>query len=86
MLMPRYWWPDLSQLVKDVCGACRQCQRANVRRRHLSAKFSPLKNVNHAKLLPRQEYGIDFYGHHDGNILVAIDLCTREVKLWFLRK
>ena len=86
MLMLRYWWPDMNQLVKGVCGACRQCQRANVRRRHLSAAFSPLTNVNHAKLLPRQEYGIDFYGHHDGNILVAIDLCTREVKLWFLRK
>ena len=35
--------------------------------------------------LPRQQYGIDFYGHADGQILVAIDLCTREVLLWFLK-
>ena len=34
--------------------------------------------------LPRQCYGIDFYGHQNGEILVALDLCTREVLLWFL--
>jgi transposase InsO family protein len=34
--------------------------------------------------LPRQAYGIDFYGHEKGEILVAVDLCTREVSLWFL--
>ena len=36
-------------------------------------------------LLPRQQYGIDYYGHANGNILVAIDLCTREVILWFTK-
>jgi transposase InsO family protein len=35
--------------------------------------------------LPRQAYGIDFYGHEKGEILVAIDLCTREATLWFLQ-
>ncbi len=35
-------------------------------------------------LLPRKAYGIDFYDHAKGEILVAIDLCTREVNLWFL--
>ena len=35
--------------------------------------------------LPRQAYGIGFYGHTKGNILVAIDLCTREVTLWFVK-
>ena len=35
--------------------------------------------------LPRQAYGIDFYGHEKGEILVAVDLCTREVSFWFLR-
>ncbi len=34
--------------------------------------------------LPRQKYGIDFHGHVKGEILVAIDLMTREVCLWFL--
>ncbi len=33
--------------------------------------------------MPRQAYGIDFYGHEQGEILVAIDLCTREATLWF---
>ena len=35
--------------------------------------------------LPRQQHGIDFYGHAKGEILVVIDLCTREVLLWFLQ-
>jgi hypothetical protein len=34
--------------------------------------------------LPRQKYGIDFHGHVKGEILVAIDLVTREVCLWLL--
>ena len=34
--------------------------------------------------MPRQAYGIDFYGHEQGEILVAVDLCTREAILWFL--
>ena len=34
--------------------------------------------------LPRQAYGIDSYGHEKGEILVAVDLCTREATLWFL--
>ena len=34
--------------------------------------------------MPRQAYGIDFYGHEQGEILVAVDLCTRETTLWFL--
>jgi transposase InsO family protein len=34
--------------------------------------------------LPRQAYDVDLYGHDKGEILVAVDLCTREVSLWFL--
>ncbi len=33
---------------------------------------------------PRQKYGIDFHGHAKGEILVAINLVTREVCLWLL--
>ena len=43
MPMQRYWWPDMNDLCKRVCRAYRQCKRAKVRRRHLSATFSPLK-------------------------------------------
>jgi hypothetical protein len=31
--------------------------------------------------LPRQHYGLDFYGLHKGEILVIIDLFSREVIL-----
>ena len=34
-----------------------------------------------AKALPRQHYGLDFYGVHKGEVLVIIDLFSREVIL-----
>jgi hypothetical protein len=35
-------------------------------------------------LLPRQRYGIDFYGVHNGKILVMVGLFFRETMLEFL--
>jgi hypothetical protein len=35
-------------------------------------------------MLPRQDYGIDFYGVFKGEILVIVDLFTRETILTFL--
>ena len=77
----RYWWPKMNILVHQVCSACRKCQLAQIRRKHLAVPYTPKAT----QLLPRQAYGIDFYGHKDGNILVAIDLCSREVILWFIK-
>ena len=37
------------------------------RRKHLAVEFEHPKSM----LLPRQQYGIDFYGHANGNILVV---------------
>ncbi len=34
-----------------------------------------------ARALPRQHYGLDFYGMHKDEILVIIDLFSREVIL-----
>jgi hypothetical protein len=34
-----------------------------------------------ARALPRQHYGLDFYGVHKGEILVNIDMFSREVIL-----
>jgi transposase InsO family protein len=79
-LSSKYWWPKMAKLINRVCAACRQCQLAQIRRKHLHATFE-----GKPKLLPRQAYGIDFYGHAKGYILVAIDLCTREVILWFVK-
>ena len=78
-LSTRFWWPNMKILITEVCKACRQCQLARIRRKHLSIPYTPKQTLH----LPRQSYGIDFYGHKKGNILVAIDLCSREVILWF---
>ncbi len=63
-----------------ICQACQPFQAAKVRRQQLSAAFEQADKED----LPRQAYGIDFYVHTHGDILVALDLCTREVSLWFL--
>jgi transposase InsO family protein len=34
--------------------------------------------------MPRQSYGIDFYGVPKGEILVIVDLCTRETTLAYM--
>ena len=68
--------------IAEMCKSCAVCQRNQVRRQNLSAEFrqAKLKDLP----MPRQAYGIDFYGHEQGEILVAVDLCTREATLWFL--
>ncbi len=53
-----------------------------MRLQRLSLEFAE-EDVNQLPL-PRQKYGIDFHGHAKGEILVAIDLVTREVCLWLL--
>ena len=82
-LEQRYYWPNMKEQVVDICTSCPDCQRAKVRRQQLQQEFK--EAGNQGLPLPRQQYGIDFYGHAKGEILVAIDLCTREVLLWFLQ-
>ena len=64
--------------IKMICKACEPCQTAKVRRQQPSAAFVQADTED----LPPPS--IDFYGHTHGEILVALDLCTREVSLWFL--
>ena len=37
-------------------------------------------------MLPRQDYGIDFYGVYNGEIMVIVDLFTRETMLTYLNQ
>ena len=80
-LSQKYFWPDMNVNIKKTVKACRECHLAHTRRKILAQTFS----TKTQQLYPRQAYGLDFYGHEKGEILVAIDLCTREVTLWFLR-
>ncbi len=64
--------------IKMICKACKPCQTAKVRRQQLSAAFDQADKED----LPPPS--IDFYGHTHGDILVAIDLFTREPSLCFL--
>jgi hypothetical protein len=77
-----YFWPKMAEEIKALCNACIVCKRASIQRQNLSSTF---RQADHKDMpLPRQAYGIDFYGHEKGEILVAVDLCKREVSLWFL--
>ncbi len=77
-----YYWPSMTDDIKTICSACTSCKEVEVRRQHLTAAFHQAEQDEIP--LPRQAYGIDFYGHAKGEILVAVDLCTREATLWFL--
>ncbi len=72
----------MTNQIKAICRACQSCQAAKVRRQQLSLVFE--QALKEDLPLPRQAYGIDLYGHTHGEILVALDLCTRKVSLWFL--
>ena len=77
-----YFWINMEKDISEICKTCVVCSLHQVRRQRLAADFR-VANENNMPL-PRQCYGIDFYGHQNGEILVALDLCTREVLLWFL--
>ena len=81
-LEQKYFWKNMEKDIQDICKTCSVCSLHQVRRQRLTADFT-MANENNMPL-PRQCYGIDFYGHQNGEILVALDLCTREVLLWFL--
>ncbi len=53
-----------------------------MRRKHLKANFDP--NAPSSTMVPRQDHGIDFYGVYKGEILVIVDLFTRETILTHL--
>ena len=78
----KYYWPNMEQEIKEICAACKICLAAGVRRQRIDATFKIA--TSEGLPMPRQNYGIDFYGHAKGEILVAMDLCTREVLLWFI--
>jgi hypothetical protein len=67
----------MKKQVLDTLQSYPDCQAAQVRRRNLNAEFQAVQQADLP--LSRQNYGIDFYGHKDGEILVAIDLVTREI-------
>jgi hypothetical protein len=77
ILKPLYYWPGMDRDVERFISECETCRRGTVCRRHLKMIFdadAPL-----AKALPRQHYGLDFYGVLKGEILVIVDLFSREV-------
>ncbi len=60
VLYPLYYWPGMDATIEAVCTACARCIRANRRRKKLNLDFNPASQKE--LLLPRQRYGIDFYG------------------------
>jgi hypothetical protein len=82
VLKALYYWPGMSAQVEKLCTACQTCLTASVRRRHLKTKFDA--HAPQSTAMPRQDYGIDFYGVYKGEIMVIVDLFTRETILTHL--
>ena len=82
ILYPLYYWPSMDEDIEKWCSACKICNRAKMRRKHLHSEFNALSGSHLG--LPRQHYGFDFYGMPKGEILVIVDLCTRETIFKFV--
>jgi hypothetical protein len=66
--------------IAAICKHCTVCQLAiKVRMQKLQTDFDSSSPQSTYK--PRQHYGIDFYGLQGGEILVMVDLFTRETLL-----
>jgi hypothetical protein len=79
LLTPLYYWPNMDSDIESICKSFSICHAAKVRRQKLQADFDAQAPQAYAK--PRQHYGIDFYGVQGGEILVIVDLFTRETIL-----
>ena len=82
LLSPLYYWPSMAKDIEDTCKACELCLAGKIRREKLQSLFD--MNAPLARAAPRQHYGIDFYGVMSGEILVMVDLFTRETLLQWL--
>ncbi len=82
LLRPIFYWPSMDDDIATICKRCTVCQLAKVRRQKLQTDFDSLSPQ--ATYKPRQHYGIDFYGLQGGEILVMVDLFTRETLLEWL--
>ena len=82
LLSPLYYWPSMAKDIEDTCKACELCLAGKMRREKLQSLFDV--NAPLARAAPRQHYGIDFYGLMSGEILIMVDLFTRETILQWL--
>jgi hypothetical protein len=82
VLKELYYWPKMDPKIESVVRDCVTCLENTVRRKHLASHFEARSKT--AMHHPRHAYGIDFYGVAKGEILTAVDLCTREVLMWWL--
>jgi hypothetical protein len=72
----------MNDFIKEIVMPCHNCQVSRMRLQRLSLEFAEA-DANQLPLL-QQKYGIDFHGHAKDEILVAIELVTREACLWLL--
>jgi hypothetical protein len=85
LLSPLYYWPAMFKDIEDYCKACKHCLSGKMRREKLQSLFD--MNAPLSRAAPRQHYEIDFYGLMSGEILIRVNLFTREVLLqWLLSR
>jgi hypothetical protein len=71
--------------IERICMSCTPCQSGKMRREKIKFEFDALGPQSKAD--PRQHYGMDFYGLMKGEVLVIVDLFTRETILqWLLSR
>jgi hypothetical protein len=82
LLHPLYWWPNMDRDIERICKGCTHCLAGKMRTDKIKSVFDA--RGPQSKAGPRQHYGIDLYGLMKGEILVIVDLFTRETILQWL--
>jgi hypothetical protein len=77
-----YCWPHMDRDIERICKSCTPCHAGKMRREKIKSEFDALGPQSKAG--PRQHYGMDFYGLMKGEVLVIVDLFTRETILQWL--
>ncbi len=79
VLKASYYWSNMAKDVEQWYTPCPTCATAVIRRKHLKTKFDL------TSIMPRQHYGVNFYGLNNGEILFVVDSFTRETILIYLK-
>ncbi len=71
-------------ILREYARQAHTVSKGKMRREKIKSEFNA--HGPQAKAGPRQHYGMDFYGLIKGEILVIVDLFTRETILQWLPK
>ena len=73
------WWPSMQKSVRAALEPCEHCNLSKAHRRVAHGQYTAGSGGG-----PAEQWGFDFYGHSDGEILTIVELNGSYVMFEFL--